>query len=37
VLAHRERRSGYSSVDDLDDVPGFPKEVLDDLKRRVTV
>jgi DNA uptake protein ComE-like DNA-binding protein len=37
VLAHRERHGGYSSVDDLDDVPGFPQEVLDDLKRRVTV
>jgi competence protein ComEA len=37
VLAHRERRGGYSSVDDLEDVPGFPQEVLDDLKRRVTV
>jgi DNA uptake protein ComE-like DNA-binding protein len=37
VLAHRERRGGYSSVDDLDDVPGFPQEILADLKRRVTV
>jgi DNA uptake protein ComE-like DNA-binding protein len=37
VLAHRERRGGYSSVDDLDDVPGFPQDVLEDFKRRVTV
>ena len=37
VLAHRERRGGYSSIDDLDEVPGFPDEVLDDFKRRVTV
>jgi competence ComEA-like helix-hairpin-helix protein len=37
VLAYRERLGGYSSVDDLDDVPGFPEEFLADLKHRVTV
>ncbi len=37
VLAHRERRGGYSSVDDLDDVPGFPGDVLAEFKRRVKV
>ena len=37
VLAHRERRGGYSSVDDLEEVPGFPREVLDEFKRHVTV
>ena len=37
VLAYRERRGGYSSVSDLDPVPGFPEEILEELKQRVTV
>jgi competence ComEA-like helix-hairpin-helix protein len=37
VLAFRERRGRYSSVDDLDEVPGFPQEALAKLKQRVTV
>ena len=37
LLAHRERLGRFGSVDDLDQVPGFPQEVLDDLKRRSTV
>jgi competence ComEA-like helix-hairpin-helix protein len=37
VLAYRERLGGYNSVDDLDDVPGFPGDFLEDFKRRVTV
>ena len=37
LLAHRERLGGFSSVDDLDQVPGFPADVLADLKSRATV
>jgi competence protein ComEA len=37
LLAHRERLGRFGSVDELDEVPGFPQEVLDDLKRRSTV
>ena len=37
VLASRERAGGYTSVDQLDEVPGFPEDFLNDLKRRVTV
>jgi capsular polysaccharide biosynthesis protein len=37
VLAYRERRGGFSSVDDIDDLPGFPDEVREELKRQVTV
>jgi competence protein ComEA len=34
LLAHRERLGRFGSVDDLDEVPGFPQDVLEDLKRR---
>jgi DNA uptake protein ComE-like DNA-binding protein len=34
LLAHRERIGSFQSVDDLDEVPGLPKDQLDDLKRR---
>lgn len=37
LLAHRERLGGFQSVDDLDQVAGFPQEVLADLKSRSTV
>jgi DNA uptake protein ComE-like DNA-binding protein len=37
LLAHRERLGRFGSVDELDQVPGFPQEVLEDLKRRSTV
>jgi competence protein ComEA len=37
VLAYRERLGGYNSVDDLDEVPGFPGDFLEDFKRRVSV
>ena len=29
LLAYRERQGGFSSVDDIDDVPGFPDELRD--------
>jgi competence protein ComEA len=37
LLAHRERLGGFGSVDDLDQVAGFPQDVLADLKSRSTV
>jgi competence protein ComEA len=37
LLAHRERLGGFQSVDDLDQVAGFPQDLLDALKRRSTV
>jgi DNA uptake protein ComE-like DNA-binding protein len=37
LLAHRERLGGFNSVEDLDEVAGFPPELLTDLKSRATV
>jgi competence protein ComEA len=37
LLAHRERLGGFQSVDDLDQVAGFPQDVLTDLKSRSSV
>lgn len=37
LLAHRERLGGFKSLDDLDQVAGFPQELLDELKSRSTV
>jgi DNA uptake protein ComE-like DNA-binding protein len=37
LLAHRERLGGFNSVDDLDQVAGFPEDVLADLKSRATI
>jgi len=37
LLAHRERVGRFGSVDDLDEIAGFPQELLEDLKRRSTV
>jgi DNA uptake protein ComE-like DNA-binding protein len=37
LLAHRERLGGFTSLDDLDQVPGFPQDLLVDLKSRSTV
>ena len=37
LLAHRERLGGFRSVDDLDQVPGFPEDLLADIKSRATV
>jgi competence protein ComEA len=37
LLAHRERLGGFSSIDDLDQVAGFPDDVLADLKSRATI
>jgi competence protein ComEA len=37
LLAHRERLGGFQSVDDLDQVAGFPGDVLADIKSRSAV
>jgi competence protein ComEA len=37
LLAHRERLGGFQSLDDLDQVAGFPGDLLADLKSRSTV
>ena len=37
LLAHRERLGRFGSVDELDQVPGFPQDVLEDLKSRSSV
>lgn len=37
LLAYRDRRGGFSAVDEIDDVPGFPDELLEQLKRRLVV
>ena len=37
LLAYRERVGGYESIEQLDDVPGFPKDVRDRLKRQLTI
>ena len=36
VLAHRERAGGFSSIDELDAIPGFPREFLDQVKPNLT-
>jgi len=37
VIEFREQNGGYSSVDDLDRVVGFPRDFLIQMKRRLTV
>jgi DNA uptake protein ComE-like DNA-binding protein len=37
LLAHRERLGRFGSVEELEEIPGFPREILDDLKSRSTV
>jgi competence protein ComEA len=37
LLAHRERLGGFRSLDDLDEIPGFPRSFLDDLKEKFTL
>ncbi|MGE5283259.1 MAG: ComEA family DNA-binding protein [Chloroflexota bacterium] len=37
LLAHRERVGRFGSIDELDEIPGFPQEMLEDLKRRASV
>jgi competence protein ComEA len=37
LLAHRERLGGFGTLDDLDQVAGFPEDLLQDLKSRAIV
>jgi Helix-hairpin-helix motif len=37
LLAHRERLGGFQSVDDLDQVAGFPPDLLLEIKSRAAV
>jgi hypothetical protein len=37
LLAYRKRIGGYESIEQLDDVPGFPSVVRERLKRQLTV
>lgn len=37
ILAYRERFGGYSSLEDLDKVPGFTPEKIDSMRARFTV
>jgi DNA uptake protein ComE-like DNA-binding protein len=36
VLAHRERVGQFESVDVLDDIPGFPREFVQELKGKLS-
>ena len=35
VIAYRERQGGFESLDDLDAVPGIPKNMLAELKEQL--
>ncbi len=37
ILAYRERFGGYRSIEDLEKVPGFPAELIESLRGRITV
>ena len=37
VLAYRDRLGGFTSLDELDSIPGFPHSFLEELKRNLTV
>jgi DNA uptake protein ComE-like DNA-binding protein len=37
VLAFREREGGFTSLDQLDKVPGFPDNFLEEIKAKLTV
>ena len=37
MIAYRERKDGFDSVDDLHAVPGLPEAVLDELKEKLRV
>jgi DNA uptake protein ComE-like DNA-binding protein len=37
VIAYRERKDGFGSLDDLDTVPGLPKDLLSVVKEKLTV
>ena len=37
VLAYRDRVGGFTSLNELDSIPGFPHSFLEELKRNLTV
>ena len=37
ILAYRERFGGYTSIEDLERVPGFPSDTVESLRGRFTV
>lgn len=37
ILAYRERFGGYNSVEDLEKVPGFPTDLIESLKGKISV
>jgi competence protein ComEA len=37
LLAHRERAGRFSSINELDEIPGLPRELAEDQKRRSRV
>jgi DNA uptake protein ComE-like DNA-binding protein len=37
LLRRREKQGGFESVDDLDELPGFPSSLRAELKSRVEV
>ena len=37
VIAYRERKDGFNSLDDLDTIPGLPRGLLDEVKENLTV
>ena len=37
ILSYRERSGGFSSIDELENIPGFPRAFLDDLRGRLVV
>jgi DNA uptake protein ComE-like DNA-binding protein len=37
VISYRDRHKGFSSIDDLGDVPGMPSEFLLNVKKKLTL
>jgi DNA uptake protein ComE-like DNA-binding protein len=35
LIAYRERQDGFESLDDLDAVPGIPKDMLGEIKEQL--
>jgi DNA uptake protein ComE-like DNA-binding protein len=36
VIAYRERQDGFDTLDDMDTIPGFPEDLLAELKEKLT-
>ena len=37
MLTYRERQDGFSSLDDLANVPGMPRQFLNEVKPKLTL